>query len=209
MGKLDNNKKEKEESLLKTAYHLFIENGVSKTSISDITKKAGVAKGTFYLYFKDKYDLRNHLVSYHSSMLFENAMAELTASEQELSFSEKIIFITDSILSQLEKNKPLLVFISKNLSWGIFKNSLENASIRNDDFNFMEIYQTMIEDAPNELEEPEIMLFMIIELVSASCYSAILYEEPVPLEKLKPYLYMCVNEIINNHLSKNSEEKTT
>lgn len=200
MGKLDNNKKEKEESLLKTAYHLFIENGVSKTSISDITKKAGVAKGTFYLYFKDKYDLRNHLVSYHSSRLFENAMAELTASERDLSFSEKIIFITDSILSQLEKNKPLLVFISKNLSWGIFKNSLENASKRNDDFNFMEIYQTMIEDAPGQLEEPEIMLFMIIELVSASCYSAILYEEPVPLEKLKPYLYRCVNEIINNHI---------
>ena len=57
MGKLDINKKAKEESLLKTAYHLFIENGVSKTSVSDITKSAGVAKGTFYLYFKDKNEL--------------------------------------------------------------------------------------------------------------------------------------------------------
>ena len=31
--------------------------GVSKTSIAEISKNAGIAKGTFYLYFKDKYDM--------------------------------------------------------------------------------------------------------------------------------------------------------
>ena len=200
MGKLDSNKKAKEDSLLKTAYHLFIENGVSKTSVSDITKKAGVAKGTFYLYFKDKYDLKNRLVSHHSSYLFENAMKELEICKDELSFSEKIIFITDSILSQLEKNKPLLVFISKNLSWGIFKDSITNAPKNPDEFNFMAIYHTMINDAPGTLKDPEIMLYMIVELVNSTCYSAILHSEPVTLEQLKPHLYRCINEIINAHL---------
>ena len=201
MGKLDANKKEKEDSLLRTAYHLFIENGVSKTSISDITNKAGVAKGTFYLYFKDKYDLRNRLVAHHSSHLFENAIADLDASIENLSFSEKIIFITDNILSQLEKNKPLLMFISKNLSWGIFKSSIRSAPKNSDEFNFMELYKSMLKDAPGELEEPEIMLFMIIELVNSTCYSAILHSEPVSLEKLKPYLYRSINEIINSHIT--------
>ena len=200
MGKLDSNKKAKEESLLKTAYHLFIENGVSKTSVSDITTRAGVAKGTFYLYFKDKYDLKNRLIVRHSSRLFENAMAELAVYKDELLFSEKIIFITDSILSQLEKDKPLLVFISKNLSWGIFKSSIENAPKNPGDFNFLEIYQTMIKDAPGKLDEPEIMLYMIVELVNSTCYTSILHSEPVELEKLKPHLYRCINEIINAHL---------
>ena len=59
MGKLDTNKKVKEDSLLNTAFSLFTTKGVSKTSISDIVNNAGVAKGTFYLYFKDKYDIRN------------------------------------------------------------------------------------------------------------------------------------------------------
>ena len=59
MGKIDNNKQMKRESLLDSAFSLFIDNGFNKTSISDIVNNAGVAKGTFYLYFKDKYDIRN------------------------------------------------------------------------------------------------------------------------------------------------------
>ncbi len=209
MGKLDNNKKVKEDSLLQTAYHLFIENGVSKTSVSDITKSAGVAKGTFYLYFKDKYDLKNRLISRHSSRLFETAMQELESCKDSLSFNEKIIFLIDSILSQLEDNKPLLVFISKNLSWGVFKNSISTMTKRSDEFNFLEIYQAMINDAPGELNNPEIMLYMIVELVNSTCYSSILHAEPVPLDELKPHLYRCVNEIIKAHIADSSQEEIT
>ena len=77
MGKVDVNKQQKESSLLKTAFEFFTTKGFSKTSISDIAGKAGVAKGTFYLYFKDKYDIRNKLVAHKSSQLFLNAMEEL------------------------------------------------------------------------------------------------------------------------------------
>lgn len=58
MRKVDHNKQQKRESLLDSAFSLFIDNGFNKTSIADIVKNAGVAKGTFYLYFKDKYDIR-------------------------------------------------------------------------------------------------------------------------------------------------------
>ena len=49
MGKIDNNKQMKRESLLDSAFSLFIDNGFNKTSISDIVNNAGVAKGTFCL----------------------------------------------------------------------------------------------------------------------------------------------------------------
>ena len=58
MKKVDLNKKKKQDALLNTAYQLFTEKGFQKTSISDIVNEAGVAKGTFYLYFKDKLDIR-------------------------------------------------------------------------------------------------------------------------------------------------------
>ena len=45
---------------------------------------------------------------------------------------------------------------------------------------------------------------MIVELVSSACHSAILYGEPVSLEKLKPYVYRSVNDIINRHTGVNS-----
>ena len=47
----------KERELFLSAYNLFIENSIEKTSIDDISKNAGVAKGTFYLCFSDKYDI--------------------------------------------------------------------------------------------------------------------------------------------------------
>ena len=54
MGKAAENKQQKLEALYENAYELFLNHGIEKTSISDIAKKAGVAKGTFYLYFTDK-----------------------------------------------------------------------------------------------------------------------------------------------------------
>ena len=55
MGKIDKNKQQKRTSLLETAFGLFTSRGIHNTSISNIVESAGVAKGTFYLYFKDKY----------------------------------------------------------------------------------------------------------------------------------------------------------
>ena len=51
MGKVDKNKQQKRTSLLETAFSLFTSRGIHNTSISDIVERAGVAKGTFYLYF--------------------------------------------------------------------------------------------------------------------------------------------------------------
>ena len=206
MGKLDVNKKAKEDSLLATAYRLFTTQGISKTSISDIVSNAGVAKGTFYLYFKDKYDLKNKLVAHRSSLLFKNALEELIASGKKFTFNQRIIFIIDSIINQLNSDKSLLSFISKNLSWGIFKNAL-TAPVKNDDIDLMNMYNQMLEHAPFDIDQPEIMLFMIVELVSSTCYSAILYSEPVEIEKLKPYLYRCVNNIIDDHIEKSDRLK--
>ncbi|EWM53005.1 TetR/AcrR family transcriptional regulator [Ruminococcus flavefaciens] len=201
MGKVDINKKHKESSLLKTAFEFFTTKGFSKTSITDIVEKAGVAKGTFYLYFKDKYDIRNKLVSHKSSQLFKNAINDLGDKLNELPFEERIISLIDNIINQLNNNQSLLTFISKNLSWGIFKNAI-TTPISDDDVDFAEIYQKMLEDAPNGLRDPEIMLFMIIELVSSTCYSAILYKEPCTIAELKPYLYESIRLIIAQHEGK-------
>ena len=62
MGKVDENKHQKMDALFQSAYDLFLNQGIEKTSISDIAKKAGVAKGTFYLYFADKYEIRDRLI---------------------------------------------------------------------------------------------------------------------------------------------------
>ena len=70
MGKLDEKKKQKREALLTAAYDLFTSQGIFDTSISDIVKQAEMAKGTFYLYFKDKFDIRTALITEKAGKLF-------------------------------------------------------------------------------------------------------------------------------------------
>jgi TetR/AcrR family transcriptional regulator, transcriptional repressor for nem operon len=43
--------------LLAAGEALFLENGVAATSLDEITSRAGVSKGLFYLYFRSKDDL--------------------------------------------------------------------------------------------------------------------------------------------------------
>lgn len=202
MGKLESNKLQKRNSLLNTAFHLFTTKGVSKTSIAEISEKAGIAKGTFYLYFKDKYDIQNKLVSHESSKLFKKADASLkeycSANNLRLGFEDKIIFIADYVMNALNTDKTLLTFISKNLSWGIFREAL-TTNVAEEDVNFKDVYYNMIDTAEYEIEEPEIMLFLIIELVSSTCYSSILYGEPTDIETLKPYLFQTIRGIIRQH----------
>ena len=54
MNTVEGKKQEKRRALLDAAYELFLERGASKTSVEDITSRAKVGKGTFYLYFADK-----------------------------------------------------------------------------------------------------------------------------------------------------------
>lgn len=197
MGKLELNKKQKKESLLESAFTLFTTKGIQKTSISDIAEKSGVAKGTFYLYFRDKYDLRNMLISHKASQLFHNADQALM-KENITDITERIIFIANHIINQLNENKMLLGFISKNLSWGIFKSALISPG-DDSDINFYDIYKKLIYNTDCQFKDPEIMVFMIIELISSTCYSSILYNEPVDIEKLKPYLFDSIRDIINRH----------
>ena len=68
--KIEEKKDVKEKSLLTSAFELFTEKGFKETSIQEIVDNAGVAKGTFYLYFKDKYEIQNKLISKKSRELF-------------------------------------------------------------------------------------------------------------------------------------------
>jgi len=45
------------DNLTSAAAALFAERGVANTAVSDIVREAGVAQGTFYLYFKTKDDV--------------------------------------------------------------------------------------------------------------------------------------------------------
>ena len=197
MGKVEENKQQKEDALFESAYDLFMTKGISKTSIHDIVQNAGVAKGTFYLYFKDKQEIRDRLIAKTASKLFHAANRELE-KEQIPEFEDKIIFIVDYVLDEMQKNKAVLQFVSKNLSWGIFRQAIES---KEEKTGVKELFYRLLEKTPEvKLQAPETMLFLIIELASSTSYSTILENDPISYEELKPYLNASIRAIIRNHM---------
>ncbi len=203
MGKLESNKKKKKDALFKTAFDLFTTKGLAKTTISDIVNQAGVAKGTFYLYFKDKYDIRNKLVSRKTCELFFHAH-EALQNAHITEFGQQVHFIVDYILTTLEQNHTLLLFISKNLSWGVFKCAFEEKS-PDDEYNFYQSYLDILAQNGIHYKNPELLLFTIIELVGSTCYSCILYQQPVAMSEYRPYLHKTISGIMNTFSRNNTD----
>lgn len=190
--------KDKEERLLKTAFELFTEKGIKDTSIQEIVDRAEVAKGTFYLYFKDKYEIRDILIAKKSKKLFKDALAELRKN-YIVNLSDQVIFIINYVINELSKVPTLLKFISKNLSWGIYsKTVLKIYEEREDEEDSVyKLFLKGIKENHIELKNPEVTLYMIIELVSSTCFNSILYNDPLPIEEFKPYLYDTIRRMID------------
>ena len=196
MGKVEENKRKKKDAIVNSAFSLFIDNGIKDTSIADIMKKAELAKGTFYLYFKDKYEVRDYLVRKKAAQIFENAIIKLNESDVS-GLEDKVIFIVDNILDQLENNKILLKFIFKNLSWGILRHSMENVEL-NDGERAVDYIDQLLGESGENISNPEMMMFMITELVGSTAHSVILYKQPVELAELKKTLYPIIRQMIHS-----------
>lgn len=197
MGKWDANKKLKRDSLLNTSFELFTSQGINQTSISDIVKKAGVAKGTFYLYFKDKYDIRNRLIARKSNQLFTVAYEELLKQDLH-SIEDMIIFMMKNILIELSNNPMLLSFIYKDLSWALFKEAMATDP-EDAETDFLQIIAQMFEKSEIKYRNPELMMFLIVEMVSSAGYSSIVHKQPMPLEELLPELEYAVRGIMKEY----------
>ncbi len=190
----------KEQRLLDTAFNLFTQKGIKDTSIQEIVDNASVAKGTFYLYFKDKYELQDVLIAKESHKLFKDALKDLRKKDIT-DLSDQVIFIIDSVLNKLTKNPTLLKFISKNLSWGIYSKTIRKVyeDSGEDEDGIYKLFLKGVKENNIPLKNPDVTLFMIIELVSSTCFNSILYGEPLPIDEYKPILYDTIKKLINNN----------
>ena len=108
-------------------------------------------------------------------------------------FDRQVHFIIDYILTELNKDRTLLLFISKNLAWGVFKGAFEE-KMPDDEYNFYQSYLDMLAQSG-----------LHYELVGSTCYSCILYQQPVSLAEYRPYLHRTISGIMETF----SQDHTT
>jgi len=78
-----------EENLLHAAIDLMSEKGYHRTTVADIVKAAGVAQGTFYLYFDSKKAMFQKLMDRFYSLL-ENAIIAVDLNPETIKTTEDL-----------------------------------------------------------------------------------------------------------------------
>ena len=84
MGRREQNKARKHQALLDAGLSLFLEQGFASTSVEQLATRAGMARGTFYLYFETKDLLFEAVIARLFDplmVLFDTVEAELVAAE--------------------------------------------------------------------------------------------------------------------------------
>lgn len=194
MDKITKKKNEKYTKILDTALGLFEKNGTHLVSIDEIVKGAGVAKGTFYLYFKDRYDLISTLIIEKASKY----MSLLSDEYEPRDFgdvSTSVRHYIEYISGFLQKNKTLCILIEKNL------NTCVNAVAQTKEGPIKELYEKIFSELINcgvAEAEARAKLYLYIELIVSSCCNAIIRETPYTIEELKPHLCQIIESSIVN-----------
>ena len=159
------------------AMDLFQSKGVEKTSINEIVKKAGIAKGTFYLYFKDKDDLVDTVIRRHTREFLEQVIIPF----QDV---PKIIILADAIINYFMQNRMLLIELRKNL-----QSDKPYPSTRETVQGFSEIilaYLNQYEDY--RISNWEVYTKVVLGLILDVCYKALIEENLSSPEETKNML---------------------
>lgn len=193
--KIVQKKAKKRQDLLDEAFKLFLAKSIEETSIDDIVSAAGVAKGTFYLYFKDKFDLIDQIIIRTTGDIILKVY-RLKQSEAFDCFEDLVIAVLDEIINKLCENPSLLSLIHRNVSWQLYQKALRESSgeslldlLKKDELRFNR--NQHISD-----EEFERRMFIILEMTTAITYTTVIRNEPVAIDHIKPTLYVMIRKAI-------------
>lgn len=192
---IEEKKSRKRASILDAAYSLFTVNSVNSTAIDDIIKRAGIAKGTFYLYFRDKYDLLDQIIVYKSTQTLKLAWNKLLRERErrEMSAAEQTAFYVLCLIDFMERNKELLAVMSKNLTMTMkIFSCLEDDELKQ---AISEITEVFVRGGYSRREALN-MVHIIADMVLSVCCDAILYRRPAPIEEVRPVLLLALNKIM-------------
>lgn len=184
---LEQKKEEKRQGLLDAAYALFLEKGTVKTTINDIVERARVAKGTFYLYFRDKETVLQALVYKISYRILSESYAAMERRRTD-DFAENVILLVDYIIEYFKKDKEVLRILERNFSWPL----LENEIARGDDPLVVRLRADLCASAiwKNRTEDEIFkLIFIIVEMCGSICYAAMIENRPDTIDNMKPVLY--------------------
>lgn len=134
---------ERKSDILKASIRLFNEKGYEKTAVSDIVKAAGIAQGTFYIYYKNKEDVFIAALENKSEKVIEKIIE--VQKKSNLNAVEKINLITKLEFDINREQDDLILQLHLEKNTGIHLQFVINAINK-----LIPIYTSVIEQGVKE-----------------------------------------------------------
>ena len=160
------------------AVALFHEQGVEATSVNEIVRRANVAKGTFYVYYKDKKELISQILTKQHGCLMNDILNH--------SYEAALANSTCWKRTYYIQHPKLLRTIQKNIA-----SILDTKEHRDMVFTHIERMPDFLKLLRREQETEKKALnrfLMMMEIIGFVCYNAIFFEQPDSIEEILPEL---------------------
>lgn len=188
-------KLEKRKKLLDSSYELFVEKGISNVSIAEICQKAGIAKGTFYLYFTSKEDIARSLNRRISFTLMQKAYDEVNRNRKD-TFADNVITMANFIIDYFHADTETLKMMRKDFIFPLTVDDFDNStnplmiSLRQEISGYASV---------SGYSNHEILfrLYSLLSMIAGICHSVIIDHFPdTDIDDLKPVLFDMIRKAI-------------
>lgn len=195
MATREENKLLKRNRILDAAYELFSSKGMHMTAIDEVVKKAGVAKGTFYLYFRDKYDLIDQIILHKSTQVVRQVLIEVReqGEKEGLDAVGQILLVLDKLISAMAQNRPILTLLSGKLS------NVYDLLMADENSGFRDTAQSLVElmmQIGLTAEQAGKRLYVMLNMFGSACCNAVLNGSPYSVDELRPEIQRMARQLL-------------
>ncbi|WDV47892.1 TetR/AcrR family transcriptional regulator [Clostridiaceae bacterium M8S5] len=152
--------------IVKIGKELFSLNGYKKTSISDITKKTGIATGSFYKYFSSKEELFLSIYLEENKIMQKKLSLLIDHNEDPI---KNIIKILHNMISFMDTNPILKVFFDREQFNKIIKKIKPEVDQKHFEYCY-ELFNPFLEKGKSEDKIKDIDFYMFIALINSIFY---------------------------------------
>jgi len=128
--------------ILEKALDVFMDEGFEDTTFQKIADRCGITRTTLYLYFKNKKEIFNYSIKL-LLLKVEKGIRRIQA-DTSMSSAEKITHVLLDIISQLQKNRRILVVILDYLLYISRSNTDPNIRVRRRTIKLRHILSSMV-----------------------------------------------------------------
>lgn len=184
---------ERRQDLLDAAVRVFADKGVRAATVADITREAGVAKGTFYLYFDSKDHLVGALKEYFVDKMIDSAQ-QLFAKVGTADWWDLVDTTVETSIDFTLEHRDLIQLFAQESSTPA-TNELFAECVSKVHAMFAAGIRAGTQAGAFQVDDPDLVASLIQHAVDGTVVHAILYE-PVDRDRLVATTRVVVRRIL-------------